>query len=105
MHPGHRTPQPAGGTRLMDVLSMKIQVKLYASLSDRMPAGVQPHEGAVLELPDGTSPHALIDRLDVPKELAHLILLNGVYVNPEDRDKPVLKDGDVVAVWPPIAGG
>ncbi|RLK50262.1 molybdopterin converting factor small subunit [Alkalispirillum mobile] len=89
----------------MDALPMKIQVKLYASLSDRMPDGVPPHEGALLDLPGDTSPHALIDQLDVPRELAHLILLNGVYVNPEDRDKPVLRDGDVVAVWPPIAGG
>lgn len=89
----------------MSHLLMKIQVKLYASLSEHMPDGRPPHEGAVVDLPDDTSPHGLIDRLDIPRELAHLILLNGVYIDPEDRDQPVLKDGDVLAVWPPIAGG
>ncbi|MGA1064094.1 MAG: MoaD/ThiS family protein [Burkholderiaceae bacterium] len=33
------------------------------------------------------------------------MLANGRYVAPEDRPHARLQDGDVVAVWPPIAGG
>ena len=89
----------------MSTAAVKIQIKLYASLADHLPPGVPTHEGAVLELPEGTSPHALIDELDVPRDLAHLVLRNGVYIAPEERDQPVLRDGDEFAVWPPIAGG
>ena len=38
-------------------------------------------------------------------KLVHLVLVNGVYVQPEERASRVLKDGDVLAIWPPIAGG
>jgi len=35
----------------------------------------------------------------------HLVLINGSYVAPEDRATRTLVDGDVLAIWPPIAGG
>ena len=47
----------------------------------------------------------MIDRYNVPREMAHLVLLNGVYIKPEDRDKAVFNDGDTLAIWPPVAGG
>jgi len=37
-------------------------------------------------------------------EQAYLVLVNGVYIAEEDRDRP-LADGDVMAAWPPVAGG
>jgi len=33
------------------------------------------------------------------------VLINGVFVPPDERATSVLRDGDVLAVWPPIAGG
>ena len=33
------------------------------------------------------------------------VLINGVFVPPEQRGARVLVDGDVLAIWPPIAGG
>jgi molybdopterin converting factor small subunit len=33
------------------------------------------------------------------------VLINGVYVAPEDRATRTLVEGDVLAIWPPIAGG
>ncbi|MCP1675400.1 molybdopterin converting factor small subunit [Natronocella acetinitrilica] len=84
---------------------MRIRVKLFASLSDLLPRGVLPHEGFELDIDDDTTPAQLIERLRVPPKLAHLVLRNGEYIKPEQRDQPVFKDGDVFAVWPPIAGG
>jgi molybdopterin converting factor small subunit len=35
----------------------------------------------------------------------HLVLVNGVYVPPAERLSFTPKEGDVLAIWPPIAGG
>jgi sulfur carrier protein ThiS len=35
----------------------------------------------------------------------HLVLINGVFVPPPERTSRALKEGDVLAIWPPIAGG
>lgn len=51
------------------------------------------------------TPETILDRFHVPPELSHLVLLNGIYLSPQERLRPVLKDGDTLAVWPPVAGG
>jgi len=33
------------------------------------------------------------------------VLVNGVFVQPADRLSRRLNEGDVLAIWPPIAGG
>lgn len=58
-----------------------------------------------LEIDADTTPYQIIDQYNIPREYAHLIMINGVYVEPESRDKPVFRQGDVFAVWPPVAGG
>lgn len=83
---------------------MKITIKLYAMLSDYLPSGAQDHV-AEIEVAEDTSPHQLIDSLNIPREMAHLVLLNGVYLEPATRDRPAFKEGDTLAIWPPIAGG
>jgi len=35
----------------------------------------------------------------------HLVLVNGSYIAPEQRASQTLAEGDVLAIWPPIAGG
>jgi len=47
----------------------------------------------------------LIERYRLPLKLAHLVLLNGHYIEPEQRAITVMSEGDVLAIWPPIAGG
>ena len=37
--------------------------------------------------------------------MVHLVLVNGVYVPPAERATRTLEEGDVLAIWPPIAGG
>ena len=83
---------------------MKLTVKLYAGLSDYLPADAENHQ-FVLEVSGGMTANAVIDQCKVPREQAHLVLLNGVYVKPEDRDHTVFNDGDTLALWPPVMGG
>ena len=83
---------------------MKITFKLYATLGDYLPAGA--FENAVaIEVPEGTSPNAIIDRYRVPRSLVHLVLINGVYCDREERERTRLREGDTLAIWPPVAGG
>jgi sulfur carrier protein ThiS len=83
---------------------MRVQLELYASLMRHLPAGADRHR-VVADVPAGTTPHQLLDRYGVPHEHAHLVLRNGVFLHAAERDSAVLHDGDVIAVWPPVAGG
>jgi molybdopterin converting factor small subunit len=47
----------------------------------------------------------LIERFNLPKKLVHLVLVNGVYVEPSQRMARTLEAGDALAIWPPVAGG
>ncbi|MCP5300845.1 MAG: MoaD/ThiS family protein [Chromatiaceae bacterium] len=83
---------------------MRIRLELYASLMGYLPAGSDRH-ASTCDLPDGSTAHVLLDRYGVPRDKAHLVLRNGVYLHQEQRDAQPLADGDVIAVWPPVAGG
>lgn len=84
-------------------MKKNIRFKLYAGLSDYLPHGAA--DNAIqLEVEEDASPRSILDAHLVPEKLAHLVLINGVYVNSSDRDRP-LDDGDTLAVWPPVAGG
>ena len=83
---------------------MKLTFKLYASLTQLLPAEATDHAIAI-EVDSEISVFDVIDRFKVPRESAHLVLVNGVFLAPEDRDKPLLQDGDTLAIWPPVAGG
>ena len=84
---------------------MKIVFKLYASLTQYLPAQSRYDNRVPLELPEGSSVAQVIEPFGLPQRLVHLVLVNGVYVPPERRLSHVLRDGDVLAIWPPIAGG
>ncbi len=83
---------------------MQITFKLYATLMDYLPEGSDKHS-TIVEISADASAYNVIDNFNVPREKAHLVLLNGVYVQPEERSNPIFKEGDTLAVWPPVAGG
>ncbi len=83
---------------------MQITLKLYATLSEYLPAGAQEHR-TTLDIADEETAYGVIERYHIPRERAHLILLNGVYLTPEQREQPAFKEGDTLAIWPPVAGG
>jgi sulfur carrier protein ThiS len=83
---------------------MRIQLKLFANLSEYLPPGAR-HNTAEVEVGEGTTPHQVMDLYRIPRDQAHLVVVNGVFVAPEQRDSPSLKEGDALALWPPVAGG
>lgn len=83
---------------------MDITFKLFATLTDYLPKDRK--DNAVhLQVPEGTTVQTLIDQFNLPEKLVHLVLVNGVYVDPQDRATKVLTQDDALAIWPPIAGG
>jgi molybdopterin converting factor small subunit len=83
---------------------MKITFKLFATLTDYLPAD-RKYNAVELEVGASTTIDELITRFGLPEKLVHLVLLNGVYVAPAERPARPLQDGDVLAIWPPVAGG
>ena len=82
---------------------MIIHFELYASLMSYLPERSSRHR-VTLEVPVDFTPNRLLDTHGVPRHEAHLVSRNGVFVPVSERDDP-LSDGDVLAVWPPVAGG
>jgi sulfur-carrier protein len=84
---------------------MKITLKLFASLTDYLPADARRSNIVELDVSEGASILQIIEPFGLPMKLVHLVLVNGHYINPEDRASRTLAEGDVLAIWPPIAGG
>jgi thiamine biosynthesis protein ThiS len=83
---------------------MNVTLKLYASLADYLPADARLNQVRI-ELSDDSTIAAVIERYGLPQRLTHLVLVNGVFVPPSERAGTRLRDGDHLAIWPPIAGG
>ena len=81
-----------------------INIKLFASLRRFMPDGAVRNE-APLELPESHSVTSVLEDLNVPLESCHLVVVNGIFIPPEERGSKSMVDGDTLAVWPPVAGG
>ncbi|OGK76057.1 MAG: hypothetical protein A2050_07325 [Candidatus Rokubacteria bacterium GWA2_73_35] len=79
---------------------MKVEVQLFAAFAAYLPADSR--EGAaVLDVPDGGTVADVARRLGIPADLARVVLVNGRDAAPEQPLTP----GDIVAIFPPLAGG
>ncbi len=58
-----------------------------------------------LDVADDVTVQHVIDEFKVPPPMAHIVLVNGVFVPPRARATHALRAGDTLAIWPPIAGG
>ena len=80
---------------------MKIELRLFASLRKKLPPG-SPRGKCDLELADGATIDEVLAHMGIPHASAQMVLLNGEH----DRDfSRVLRDGDVLSIFPPVAGG
>lgn len=84
---------------------MQVTLKLFAGLSDRLPLEARRTNAVPVEVPEGTVLAQLIETWALPPRMVHLVLVNGEYVVPPERAARRLSPGDVIAIWPPIAGG
>lgn len=83
---------------------MRVTLKLYASLAVHLPAGAD-RNAAQIEVSGDATVRGVLDAWNVPPEQCHLVLVNGVFLPPAARSGRRLSEGDVLAVWPPVAGG
>jgi sulfur-carrier protein len=79
---------------------MKIELRLYASLSRYLPE-TRERNVCMLEIGPGTTIHQLLVHLHIPPEAPKVIFLNGIHAIGDE----VLKEGDRVGAFPPVAGG
>ena len=87
---------------------MHITFKVFATLRDYLPPQDPrggPRGEVAVEVPEGTSVQTVIDQFNMPRPLVHLVLVNGHYIPPGERQRHRLRPGDALAIWPPIAGG
>jgi sulfur carrier protein ThiS len=84
---------------------MQITLKLYASLTQHLPPEHRVGNQMALTVAPGATLLQVIEPFQLPMKLVHLVLVNGVFVPPEQRGTRTLAEGDVLAIWPPIAGG
>ena len=83
---------------------MNISIELYAGLMKYLPPGKSRFRRDI-KVEDGLVVSRLIEQYHMRPEEAHLVLVNGKHINAEVRDEHQLAEGDVVSIWPPVAGG
>jgi sulfur carrier protein ThiS len=84
---------------------VKITLKLYASLTQHLPLDRRTVNFVELDVATGATIEQIIEPFGLPPKSVHLVLINGTYVPPPARATKALAEGDVLAIWPPIAGG
>jgi molybdopterin converting factor small subunit len=84
---------------------MQITFKLFASLTDYLPPEARYTNIVQLDVAPEASISQIIEPFGLPAKMVHLVLINGKYIEPEKRLTQTLAEGDVLAIWPPIAGG
>ncbi len=84
---------------------MHITLKLFASLTDYLPPEARYTNIVQLEVAPEATISQIIEPFGLPPKMVHLVLINGSYIEPDKRLTQTLVEGDVLAIWPPIAGG
>ena len=103
--PVHRCCPLEGEARQRFGGGLVITLKLFATLTDYLPPASKYTNEVTINLAEGSTIGDVIAAYALPPKWVHLVLVNGVYIDPAKRADHVLKDNDVLAIWPPIAGG
>jgi sulfur carrier protein ThiS len=83
---------------------MQINIEFYASLMQYLPPGKSRHRREI-RVDDAQRLGKLIEQFHIPEKMAHIVLVNGKFVEADKRKERELVEGDVVSIWPPVAGG
>lgn len=84
---------------------MKVGLKLFATLGRYLPGPAKAGSRVDLDLAEGGTVLELIRLQGVPLDQCTLVLVDGVFLAREDLAGRVLREGEVVAIWPPVGGG
>ncbi len=79
---------------------MQIEVKLYANFQEFLPPGSGKYS-CLVHLDDQATLGQVLKTLKIPDSLPLIALVNGLHGQMDDPLKP----GDVVSIFPPVAGG
>ena len=84
---------------------MQIHVRLFANLRDRFPSDARGQ--GVVDLDDGASLAALIERLEISNPQVQMVLVEGQQIPRKEggRVERILQDGETVSIFPPVSGG
>lgn len=83
---------------------MNITLKCFASLKRHLPPHAKAN-AAQVDIDEDMTVYQVIDLFKIDREEAYLVILNGVFICPPDRDSTILKENDTLALWPEVAGG
>jgi len=79
---------------------VRVEVRLFATLGRYLPESSQT-DSAFLEMPEGSTVADVASALGIPATLSRITLVNDA----EADDGLRLSPGDVVTLFPPLAGG
>jgi molybdopterin converting factor small subunit len=79
---------------------MQVEVKLFATLRDYLPKDSE-RFSCKLEIEAQSQVKDILTKLKIPEEMPKIILVNGVH----GKIDQILKEGDVLSIFPPVAGG
>jgi molybdopterin converting factor small subunit len=84
---------------------VRIEIRMFMTFKKYLPTGSS--EGkAILSVKDGAMVADLLDILDIPPDKPKLVIINGISRGISDAvNTETLNEGDVVAIFPPAAGG
>ena len=77
---------------------MTIQLKFFAGLRNYLPEGQSPYPAEVAE---GATVGDVLGQFGVPEDKPRILLVNGRHADVGQ----ILREGDLVSVFPPVAGG
>ena len=81
----------------MNNKTITVTVKFFATLREYGP------EKEMLSIPENSEIKLLFDRYNIPEDQRRaIILVNG---RPHEDLKTILREGDLIAIFPPIGGG
>lgn len=79
---------------------MEIEVRLFAMLRDYLPDGT---EGFAFRkrIDDGSTIGRLKEDLGIPRDMPTIVVAKGAQVD----EGYIIRDGDVISMFPPLGGG
>lgn len=83
---------------------MQITLTLRGMLAEYLPPGTGRYSRPV-EVADDATIDTVLTHFHVPRELVHLVLVNGVQIPEAQLVTTPLHAHDTLAIWPPLSGG
>ncbi len=79
---------------------MEIELKLFANFRDYLPKGSDRFSSKI-SIDPSDRVRDVLKKVGIPEDFPKIILINGTHGKEDDT----LKEGDVLSVFPPVAGG